>query len=195
MKKIFALVLALSLVACMVLSVSASNAPLENPTINSAAGSSQGQVEIALENNITSTETVEKVYHVDVAWANTNLTYTFENDENTTLTWDPQTHTYVVTTTENETSAGGWENDTITATVTNHSNAAIKATLGGLETVNGVTFACAGSSFELASADTDDRLGKPTAADEKAFSITVSGVPTAAFTIDFTITLSEPAGN
>ena len=181
MKKIFALILAISLVACMALSVSAANAPKVDADFDDAGDSKTQTIEITLDSK--STEEVATVYHVDVAWANTNLTYTYES--NTGLVWDPINHVYKV---EGEVT-GTWDNATITATVTNHSNKGVTATLTGLGEQNGVTFACADTELDLATADAGDSLGNPTAAPEETFAITVTGKPQGSFNIGFTITI------
>lgn len=55
-------------------------------------------------------------YSVDIAWTNMNFTYTGEG------TWDPETHQY------SGSSEGAWTASNDSITVTNHSNAAVKAT-------------------------------------------------------------------
>ena len=183
MKKIFDLILAISLVACMALSVSAANAPKVDADFDDAGESKTQTIEITLDSK--STQETATVYHVDVAWANTDLTYTYES--NTGLVWDPINHVYKV---EGEATGSWGENATITATVTNHSNKGVEATLSGLGTKNGVTFACVDDTLELATADAGDSLGNPNAAPEKTFAITVSGKPEGSFAVNFTITIN-----
>ena len=191
MKKIFALILAISLVACMALSVSAANAPKDLADLDDSGESKTQTIEITLKDN--STQDVATVYHVDVAWANTNLTYTYAS--NTGLVWDPINHVYKVETNGDEEATGEWNtNEPIKATVTNHSNKAVTATLTGVDVMmgemkNGVTFDCDTTTFTLASADKGDSLGAPTAAPEDTFEITVSGKPQGSFKIGFTIAI------
>lgn len=58
------------------------------------------------------------VYSVDIAWTNMNFTYTGAGKG----TWDPETHQY------SGSSEGAWTASNDSITVTNHSNAAVKAT-------------------------------------------------------------------
>ncbi len=58
------------------------------------------------------------VYSVDIAWTNMNFTYTGAGEG----TWDPETHQY------SGSSEGAWTASDDSITVTNHSNAAVKAT-------------------------------------------------------------------
>lgn len=58
------------------------------------------------------------VYSVDIAWIDMSFTYTGAGGG----TWDPETHQY------SESSEGAWTASNDSITVTNHSNAAVKAT-------------------------------------------------------------------
>ena len=58
------------------------------------------------------------VYSVDIAWTDMNFTYTGAGEG----TWDPETHQY------SGSSEGAWTASDNSITVTNHSNAAVKAT-------------------------------------------------------------------
>lgn len=58
------------------------------------------------------------VYSVDIAWTDMNFTYTGAGEG----TWDPETHQY------SGSSEGAWTASDESITVTNHSNAAVKAT-------------------------------------------------------------------
>ena len=58
------------------------------------------------------------VYSVDIAWTDMNFTYTGAGEG----TWDPETHQY------SGSSEGAWTASNDPITVTNHSNAAVKAT-------------------------------------------------------------------
>ena len=58
------------------------------------------------------------VYSVDIAWTDMSFTYTGAGEG----TWDPETHQY-----EGGTEAS-WTDSNASVTVTNHSNAAVKAT-------------------------------------------------------------------
>ena len=58
------------------------------------------------------------VYSVDIAWTDMSFTYTGAGEG----TWDPETHQY------SGSSEGAWTASNDSITVTNHSNAAVKAT-------------------------------------------------------------------
>ena len=58
------------------------------------------------------------VYSVDIAWTDMSFTYTGVGEG----TWDPETHQY------SGSSEGAWTASDDSITVTNHSNAAVKAT-------------------------------------------------------------------
>ena len=58
------------------------------------------------------------VYSVDIAWTDMHFTYTGAGEG----TWDPETHQY------SGSSEGAWTASNDSITVTNHSNAAVKAT-------------------------------------------------------------------
>ncbi len=58
------------------------------------------------------------VYSVDIAWTDMSFTYTGAGEG----TWDPETHQYIGS------SEGAWTASDDSITVTNHSNAAVKAT-------------------------------------------------------------------
>ena len=92
------------------------------------------------------------VYSVDIAWTDMSFTYTGAGEG----TWDPETHQY------SGSSEGAWTASNDSITVTNHSNAAVKATAkfvadSGYETTtmtfdnNGATVATAVGT-EVASA-------------------------------------------
>ena len=109
MKKIFALILAVMMIATM--SVTAFAA--ETVTTDG------DKVDITVNGTYTpSTGAGEKI-SVLVEWDAMTFTYT----EGSAGTWNPETHSYDGTTN------GGWSTDTATITVTNHSNVAVTATL------------------------------------------------------------------
>lgn len=105
MKKFFAAAVALAL-ACA-LSTAAFAETMET-------GTKQIDV-IAKHNDGTTTATV---YSVDVTWDD----MTFIHNESGSKTWNPDTHTHTDNTT------AGWNKTSAAIKVTNHSNAAVKAT-------------------------------------------------------------------
>lgn len=181
MKKFLTLLLALSLVACMSLSVSAATITdfsTGNPT-------SVSTVSINLKESTAGDAGI--VYMVDVTWAGTNLEYTIQNG-NEAMVWDPVNHVYKLNDQAEEVQ-GSWGESKVTATVVNHSNTAIEATLTGLAETNGVSFTANQDDVTLPSAAEGESLGKPSAAPSFAFVITPTNTPTKDFTINFTITL------
>ena len=97
---------------------------------------------------------------VDIVWDAMDFTYTAPSQG----TWNPATHAYEGAT------AGGWSDNTPAITVTNHSNVAVKATLGFTADVAGVvgTFTEASgtandSVLELATAEGTESANAPTA--------------------------------
>lgn len=197
MKKFLTLLLALSLVACMSLSVSAETVTFDNDDTDAfKAGNltSSSAVSINLKESTAGTD-AGIVYKVDVTWAGTNLEYTIENGEDV-MVWNPNNHTYEVKNGEEgvQDVQGSWTKDTVTATVVNHSNTAIEATLTGLAGTNGVSFTAPnGDNVTLPSAAEGDSLGNVGAAPSFAFEIkpTPTSIPTSDFTINFTITLRD----
>ncbi len=182
MKKFLTLLLALSLVACMSLTVSAET--FENAAFGAGNPTSVSTVSINLKESTTGDAGI--VYKVDVTWAGTNLEYTIENGDEA-MVWNPDEHIYEVNGQANVN--GSWGDSKVTAEVVNHSNTAIEATLTGLVNTNGVGFTANRDDVTLASAAEGESLGNPDAAPSIVFEITPTGTPTKDFTINFTITL------
>ena len=97
---------------------------------------------------------------VDIVWEAMDFTYSAPSQG----TWNPATHAYEGAT------AGGWSDNTPAITVKNHSNVAVKATLGFGPVVDGVvgTFTEASgtandSVLELATAEGTESANAPTA--------------------------------
>lgn len=93
---------------------------------------------------------------VTVSWENMDFTYTASG-------WDPSTHQY--------TGNGAWSTDTKTITVTNHSDVAVKATLGftpeeGSNVTGAFTGTSTGSTLALATAVGTEVSSAPTASAE-----------------------------
>lgn len=192
MKKLFVLVLALSLVACLAVSASAD-------TIGTAAGTATGNATINLDASVGGgADATETVYSVDVEWAETAFTYTYVgSDTRDVLTWNPSTHQYEVISEAANGETSAWKDSTATVNVTNHSNAAVTATLTvatpAAETGT-VTFAVTGGDANGASkalADASEiAYQNPGAADKVTFTVTATGVPTKSFSVAMTVALS-----
>ena len=188
MKKIFALVLALSLVACMALSASAD-------TIKTEGGSHSVTAQINLKGSDGSTgDATEIVYAVDVVWAGITFAYTYTStSSDNVLTWNPGTHQYEVIGESASTTTGSWTDDTATVTVTNHSNAKVTATVTVAENDAGVIFTVTGGD-NGASTTLEDAsecaYQKVDAADSVEFTITATGAPTESFSVAMTVALN-----
>ena len=171
MKKILTLTLVVVLAfAMMAISVSAEETTLDDVSTNNHT---TGDVNV----EVLGSEDLQTVYSVDVTWVSLDFTYNFDS----THLWNPEDHTY------SGTSVGGWANGgSSTITVTNHSNAPIRAKAsfsGGASSLtrNDVTATLSNPSFTVNSA-----VGTPPeAAPNGTFTCTVTGVPSV--TTDFTI--------
>ena len=166
MKKLFALILALVMMATLSVPAFAYYNVTDNKT---ASITVTGTYQLA---------SVDPTYSVDITWAGMTFTYTANSK------WDPA-HQQVV---EDETRPGAWSDNTGTITVTNNSNAGVVANLSfvgegiGDKQVKGQF---SNASLELAAAE-----GAPVI-QSATFEIT-SGRITASGTIGtITVSLSE----
>ena len=104
------------------------------------------------------------VYSVDIAWTDMSFTYTGAGEG----TWDPETHQY-----------SGWTASNDSITVTNHSNAAVKAT--------------ASYQAETGYESTTMTFGNNGATVATAVDTTVQNAPSATITVTPGGTLAESA--
>lgn len=118
MKKIFALVLAVMMIATM------STTAFAAETVTNDGGNAT----ISVSGTYSAGGAAATKISVVVSWDAMTFTYT----EGSAGTWNPNTHSYEGTTN------GGWSTETATITVTNHSNAAITATCSFEATATGV---------------------------------------------------------
>ena len=109
------------------------------------------------------------VYSVDIAWTDMNFTYTGAGEG----TWDPETHQY------SGSSEGAWTASNDSITVTNHSNAAVKAT--------------ASYQAETGYESTTMTFGNNEATVATAVDTTVQNAPSATITVTPGGTLAESA--
>ena len=194
MKKIFALVLALSLVACMALSVSAESLTKE-ATLTEVPTTDSVTAQINLKGSDGSTgDATETVYAVDVVWAGTTFEYTYTSTStDNVLTWNPDSHQYEVIGESASTTTGSWTDGTATVTVTNHSNDDVTATVTVADNEAGVIFTVTGgdngasTTLEDASECAYQDYG---AADSVEFTITATGAPTKSFSVEMTVALN-----
>ena len=144
----------LSIILALVLALSLS------VTAFAATNDGTQDTEITVNGTYTPGTTADEIISADIAWDAMDFTYTAPSQG----TWNPANHTYEGAT------AGGWSDNTPAITVTNHSNAAINATLGFTADVTGVvgTFTEASGTandnvLELATAEGTEVANAPTA--------------------------------
>ncbi len=130
MKKLFALVLAVMMIATM--SVTAF-----------AATNEGGDTSINVKGTYVAAQGAGEKISVDVEWAGMEFTYT----EGTAGEWLPNEHKYAAN------AAGAWSDNKGTVTVTNHSNVAVTATLSFAPAVDGVIGTFDKNTLALASAE------------------------------------------
>ena len=116
MKKLLSVILAL----VMALSLSV--------TAFAATNDGTQDTEITVNGTYTPGTTADEIISADIAWDAMDFTYTGASQG----TWNPVTHAY------EGAIDGGWSDNTPAITVTNHSNAAINATLGFTADVTGI---------------------------------------------------------
>ena len=112
-------------------------------TESPSAGNGKGKYNIEISGTYTPGAVADEIISADIAWDAMDFTYTAPSQG----TWNPANHTYEGAT------AGGWSDNTPAITVTNHSNAAINATLGFTADVTGVV-----GTFTEASGTENDKV-------------------------------------
>ncbi len=201
MKKILALALSFALVACLAVSVSAADGREEICTTLPVTSSQT--IDVTLTGSNIGTGNTGIVYSVTVDWEAANLEFNVTNSTNEALKWNPETHTYDVQT--EGTVQGKWvtDKDNFDVTITNHSNAAVKATLV-LPSTDGITNATFSAAVTgetrqatanalvatLESAADGDSLYNPALAPTITYTITAGGLPSASFSIATNVELS-----
>ena len=157
--KLFVVILALILTMSMTATAFADAGSTTLGSVNVPGNS----VEIGVTGKYSNeTSTGATVYSVDVAWGAMSFTYKVTG----TGTWNPTTHQYDA----NESSTGTWAvdndesgNPTNVITLTNHSNAPVKAAFSFTDTTStGITGNFSKSDFTLATAVETTREAAPT---------------------------------
>ena len=199
MKKLLALLLAVAMLSCLAMSVSAANFNTDAFTTGGDALVSKQTIQVNLnKDSATNVVYSDPVYSVDVVWGAATFTYELSEHVTATMVWNPSTHTYDLqsSTVADGEQAGQWSADSfVKATVTNHSNAEVKATLTLPATTNNVEFTVDGGETEktLASADVGESLHNYDAAPEVEFVVRPANdnLPTGSFSVETKITLSK----
>ncbi len=137
MKKLFATLLAVAMLASLSVTAFAAENTGATPT------------EITVNGTYTPGAMADEKISVDIAWDAMDFTYTGASQG----TWNPVTHTYDGAT------EGSWSDNTPAITVTNHSNVAINATLDFTPAVDGVV----GTFTEVSGTENDNILELATA--------------------------------
>lgn len=142
MKKIFAILLAVAMLATMSVTAFAAESATNDGTSNTT---------INVKGNYVAAQGAGEKISVDVAWEGMEFTYT----EGAAGEWLPGQHEYAADAT------GSWSTNKGKITVTNHSNVAVTATLSFSTNVEGVI----GTFTEASGTENDNVLALATAED------------------------------
>ena len=174
MKKLFATLLAVAMLASM--SVTAFAAESSTGTTNG------GSKEISVNARYVDGVTTPDVISADIEWGAMEFTYSVDGVN----VWDAQNHQYTVTDT-----TSGWSENGNAVKVTNHSNVAVKATFTYVAE-SGSTLTGAFTYDNSKTADTTGAVslakgveGQANAADYVTATLKLSGTPSSTMT-DFT---------
>ncbi len=169
MKKVFALLLTLALVATLSVVTFAE-------TVTAVPTDKAQDLGVTYAGPVGSTETV---YSINIAWEEDLV---FDYSAGNQGAWNPEEHDYAAAT------GAAWIDDKVTVTVTNHSNAALTASIAVAEAseTDGVIVTPDKTSAPLGSA-----VGTAvTAAPSVTFTLTAAGTPTASIDKVATATVS-----
>lgn len=177
MKKLLTLMLALVFAFAMSVNIFAAEANTDGEKLDPTKTNNSTTANVDVK--ISGSDNLETVYSVVVTWESLDFTYNFGEAD----LWDPTEHNYSSSGTGTE---GGWTDNTAVITVTNHSNANIRAKASFAEeaqslTRNDVTASISNPSFTVSSAVGTEYNSAPNG----TFTCTVSGVPSV--TSDFNI--------
>ena len=172
MKKITTVLLAVALIATLSLASFAA-------TVNTVPGAESKDYSVGY----TAMTPAGTVYSVDIEW-DTDLA--FDYSAGTQGAWNADEHKYSATT------GAGWTDNTSEVKVTNHSNAALVASIAIVDAAenDGVTVTADAASKPLATAVNTAADSAPSV----TFTLTASGTPTASIAKVATATVSLAAG-
>lgn len=170
MKKILATILALMMVFSLSVSALAED-KTDEITIN---GTSYGTVEVTIA------DATETVYSVTVAWDGTTMEYMKDSG-----VWDPENHEFVPN--EETEERNHWIDAYATVIVTNHSNAAVTATIDEHDITTGTTYEFDKEYFDLGTA-VDTVFDE---APNNSFNIEAISEPVSAGSDTFVVTISQ----
>ena len=163
MKKVLAIILALTLVMSMSATVFAAD---ESDTVGQ-----NGSKEIEVSAKYASSTNTPNVYSVDIEWSSMTFTYTQKD----TKTWNAADHSYETA------SEGEWDKTTATITVTNHSNVSVDVDVTYTAVENtGVSGTLTNASAVLDAGEE----GKYDNAASVTTTLTISGTPNSTVTSD-----------
>lgn len=163
MKKLLAIVCALTLVMSMSATVFAAE---ESETVGQ-----NGSKEIEVNAKYSSSTSTPNVYSVDIAWSSMTFTYTQKDTKN----WNAADHSY------DTDSEGTWDKTSATITVTNHSNVSVNVDVEYTAVENtGITGTLTNGTAVLnAGAE-----GSYDSADSVTTTLTISGTPSTTVTAE-----------
>ncbi len=150
MKKIFAMLLSVMMIAAMSLTTFAAELP---------ANATDDATSKDVTASYVAGTSADAVYLVDIAWGSLEFTYTSASEG----TWNPESHTYDDAAEASWTCADGANK----IVVTNHSNAAVAVEIANSNVMDGVSLIWSNNSLELATADNgqgENGTGVPTTA-------------------------------